>query len=160
MNENVITDPNPSMQPQQFALNATTSAFTACVYFKRPLIGIVGSSRLYNGLQSSLFSPTGSKFFLPNLIVFAHASKLGMNFQPKFFQTEKELEDYASARNYETDGYPGLCAAIVINDLPNGYSVKLRYDDNNYESDGSTKQEIPTTRKEAVTPLARYLRKF
>ena len=80
----------------------------------------------------------------------------GINFQPKFFASESDLENYASARSYE-NGNPGLCATLVIQDQPNGYNVKLRYDDNNYKTTGQkSTEEVPTTRKPTINTLTRY----
>lgn len=64
INENVkMGVPSPI---QQFSINATSSPFTECVYLNRFLIGFVGSSSLYNGIQASLFSSSGSNSLLFN----------------------------------------------------------------------------------------------
>jgi hypothetical protein len=83
---------------------------------------------------------------------------MGMKFQQISFASEGQLEDYVQTVDYDTATSPGICAAIVINDLSNGYEIKLRYDDNSYSTIGqSSKQEVPTTRNPTVNLLSRYL---
>lgn len=79
------------------------------------------------------------------------------NFSQVTFSNEGQLEDYASSKNYDIPSSPGICAGIVIEDTPNGYNIKLRFDDNNYGDQGDTeaKPEIPTTRLPIVNLIQR-----
>ena len=88
--------------------------------------------------------------------MFGQYLQMGRGLQTKQFATEKDLEDYVKAKDYDTSSMPGLCVGIVIEDTTEGYTVKLRYDDNNFRQAGTTrKQQIPTTRTEIVDKLKR-----
>eukprot|EP00826_Nyctotherus_ovalis_P045315 TRINITY_DN49_c0_g1_i2.p1 TRINITY_DN49_c0_g1~~TRINITY_DN49_c0_g1_i2.p1 ORF type:complete len:1624 (+),score=501.10 TRINITY_DN49_c0_g1_i2:541-5412(+) len=76
-----------------------------------------------------------------------------MIFQAKRFNNEGELEGYVDDDNYDTDSVPGLCAGIVVTGSGSNYEVKIRYDDNYLVDDDYKKQQIPTTKKEAIDPL-------
>jgi hypothetical protein len=74
----------------------------------------------------------------------------------KKFDDEQAMESYVKDKDYETSSKPGLCVGITIYDTADGYSIKLRYDDNTFRQTGTTrKQQIPTTRKEIVDKLKR-----
>ena len=78
-------------------------------------------------------------------------------FKERTFSSEGELEDYVTSIDYDTTSNPGVCVGIVIEGSNWDYNVKLRYDDNTYESaaSGTVKQQISTTRFPIVNNLVR-----
>ncbi len=71
-------------------------------------------------------------------------------FRSKKFDNEQQLEDYVTAKDYDTSAMPGVCAGIVVSGTMGNYWVKLRYDDNDYE-DVSNPKQIPSTRNEILS---------
>ena len=64
LNENVKASPTPSNSTPLFGLTASTSPFTICFLYHRPLIAFVGSSSIYSGLSQTLFNPTGGNILI------------------------------------------------------------------------------------------------
>ncbi|MDR3548560.1 MAG: hypothetical protein P4M11_09920, partial [Candidatus Pacebacteria bacterium] len=79
----------------------------------------------------------------------------GVAFAMKNFNSETDLEDYVTDKDYDSTSHPGVCVGIVISGTYPSYAIKLRYDDNNYldTSDSDYKMQIPTPRLPAYNDL-------
>eukprot|EP01022_Parablepharisma_sp_SALTPOND_P014471 TRINITY_DN1967_c0_g1_i1.p1 TRINITY_DN1967_c0_g1~~TRINITY_DN1967_c0_g1_i1.p1 ORF type:complete len:1683 (-),score=190.16 TRINITY_DN1967_c0_g1_i1:3454-8502(-) len=95
-------------------------------------------------------------FVQPSFLALAGAHTAdGQAFDLVTFNSEGELEDYVTDKDYESPSMPALCAGIIIEGSNGNYAVKLRYDDDNFISIEDQRQQIPTTRLPIVNNLDR-----